>query len=199
MTAKKAGKVTITAKYKTYTATKTITIEEAVKSASVSGPSTLVAGGKTGTYKLTVTFRSGKKKVVSCDWEIPAHHRYNAEINNKGVLTPLAPCSLKVIAGYGGKDFVKKVIIEEPKLKSVSISGAATVKVGAKSSYTLIGHMNTGKTTKSLPRTPTWKSSNTKVATIDKNGNLVAKKAGTVTITGTCKNLKATKKVTIKK
>ena len=45
----------------------------------------------------------------------------------------------------------------------------------------------------------TYKSSNTKIATVNKNGRIVAKKAGTVTIRVTAGKAKARCKVTVKK
>ncbi len=49
-------------------------------------------------------------------------------------------------------------------------------------------------------KTVTWKSSNKKVATVDKNGKVTAKKKGTCTITATTSNGKKAKcKVTVKK
>ena len=50
-------------------------------------------------------------------------------------------------------------------------------------------------------QTVTWKSSNTKIATVDKNGKVKAKKKGTCTITCTAKDgsgKKATCKITVK-
>ena len=46
-------------------------------------------------------------------------------------------------------------------------------------------------------KTVTWSSSNTKVATVDKNGKITAKKIGTATITATINGKKATCKVTV--
>ena len=57
-----------------------------------------------------------------------------------------------------------------------------------------------------LTRTPitasdkvTWRTSNQKVATVNKNGKVTAKKAGKVTITVKANGKKATCKITVKK
>ncbi len=61
-----------------------------------------------------------------------------------------------------------------------------------KDTYTLKAYVN-GK-----QKSATWKSSKPSIATVNKNGKVTAKKAGTTTITGTVKGKKVTCKVTVK-
>ena len=71
----------------------------------------------------------------------------------------------------------------------------ATVKVGEE-----INLKVTLKPKNVTDNTITWKSSNKKVATVDKNGKVTAKKKGTCTITATTSNGKKAKcKITVKK
>jgi len=59
----------------------------------------------------------------------------------------------------------------------------------------------TAKPSDATNKAVTWKSSNTKIATVDKNGKVKAVKKGTVTITATAKDgsgKKVTCKVTVK-
>ncbi len=81
-----------------------------------------------------------------------------------------------------------KVKVESIKLSNTSI----TLKVGATKRITAtITPKNASNTT------ITWTSSNPKVATVDKNGNIRGIKAGTATITATIDGVKATVKVTV--
>lgn len=206
LTAKAAGTVTITATFKskmgTFTATKTVKITgaaESVKSLAISGAATLVQEQNPVTYKLTATYSDGKKKTVSGTWKVS--NTKLATVDKNGKLTPKGIGTVKLTATFGGKSATKSIKIECPSMKSVKISGAASVKVGKGSSYKLIGTLTNGKSAGQTPNA-TWKSSNTKIATISSDGYLVAKAAGKVTITGTYKSKNthtAKKTVTIKK
>lgn len=79
-----------------------------------------------------------------------------------------------------------------PEVESVSISGSSSVYVGNTLKLSAILSPKNSKSTL------TWKSSDTNIATIDKNGKVTAKKAGKVTITVTTANGKtATKAITV--
>ena len=56
------------------------------------------------------------------------------------------------------------------------------------------------KPAETTDKTLSWTSSNSKVATVDENGNVTAKKEGTCVITTTTSNIKKAKcKITVKK
>ena len=92
-----------------------------------------------------------------------------------------------VPAALPGNGYVTEVqaASKKPKLNKTKI----TVKVGK--TYTL----KINGTTK----TPKWKSSNKKVATVSKTGKVTAKKTGTATITATIGKTRLTCTVTVKK
>ncbi len=82
---------------------------------------------------------------------------------------------------------------ENVKVESIKVSNTSiTLKVGATKKITAtITPKNASNTT------ITWTSSNTKVATVDKSGNIKGIKEGTATITATIDGAKATVKVTV--
>jgi len=81
-----------------------------------------------------------------------------------------------------------------PKAVKLS-SNKATLKVGE-----IIKLKATLKPKNVTDKTITWKSSNKKVATVDKNGKVTAKKKGTCVITVTIANGKKAKcKITVNK
>lgn len=157
------------------------------KSLSVSDKKLTLVKGKSD--KLTVkrnpvsatekiTWSSSNSKIASVD--------KNGKVSAKkaGTATITAKSS-------NGKKASCKVTVKNP-----------TVTLSRKSATVLVGKTTTIKVKSTYPskETVTYKSSNTKVATVDKKGKVTGKKAGTATITVTSKSKgKATFKVTVKK
>ena len=110
-----------------------------------------------------------------------------AAVNSKGVVTAKAKGSAVITASCGEYKVTCKITVKNPSLKLTKSS--ATVKVG--------------KTTKiSAKATPsgkvTYKSSNSKIATVSSKGVVKGKKKGTAKITVTCNGVTKTVKVTVK-
>ena len=84
-------------------------------------------------------------------------------------------------------------------VNSFTLSGSKKVAVGKKIKLTATANMKNATKTATVTKGLTWKSSNTKVATVDANGNVKGIKAGTVTITATAGNKTVSYKVTITK
>ncbi len=68
-------------------------------------------------------------------------------------------------------------------MSKVQVSGSKTMKKGSKQILGLTVTPATANSTK-----VSWKSSDKKIATVDKNGKVVAKKKGSVVITATAKD-----------
>ena len=86
---------------------------------------------------------------------------------------------------------------DQVKATKVSLSNSS-VELKKGKGFTLKATVTPSNAT---DKTVTWKSSNSKIATVDHKGRIVAKKAGKVTITCTAKdgsNKKATCKITVK-
>ena len=110
-----------------------------------------------------------------------------ATVNSKGVVTAKAKGTAVITASCGEYKASCKVKVKTPSLKLTKSS--ATVKVG--------------KTTKiSAKATPskkiTYKSSNTKIATVSSKGVVKGKKKGTAKITVTCNGVKKVFTVKVK-
>ena len=134
--------------------------------------------GKTYTLKVKGT----KKKVK---WS--SNKKTIATVTRKGKVTAKKPGTAVITASCGEYKVTCKITVKNPSLKLTKSS--ATVKVG--------------KTTKiSAKATPsgkvTYKSSNTKIATVSSKGVVKGKKKGTAKITVTCNGVTKTVKVTVK-
>ena len=136
-------------------------------------------GQTTASLKLTttltdkVTWTSSNKKV--------------ATVNSKGVVTAKTKGTAVITATCGEYKATCKVTVKNPSLKLTKTS--ASVKVG--------------KTTKiTVKVTPsgkiTYKSSNSKIATVSSKGVVKGKKKGTAKITVTCNGVKKVFTVTVK-
>ena len=136
-------------------------------------------GQTTASLKLTttltdkVTWTSSNKKV--------------ATVNSKGVVTAKAKGTAVITATCGEYKAICKVTVKNPSLKLTKTS--ANVKVG--------------KTTKITAKvTPsgkiTYKSSNSKIATVSSKGVVKGKKKGIAKITVTCNGVKKVFTVTVK-
>lgn len=110
-----------------------------------------------------------------------------AAVNSKGVVTAKAKGTAVITASCGEYKVTCKITVKNPSLKLTKSS--ATVKVG--------------KTTKiSAKATPsgkvTYKSSNSKIATVSSKGVVKGKKKGTAKITVTCNGVKKVFTVKVK-
>ncbi len=152
-----------------------------------------VEKGKSITLKATVSPSNTTNKAVT----FKSSNKKIATVNKKGVVTGVKPGKVTItVTTANGKKATCTVTVVI-KLKSFKYT---------KSSYSV----KKGKTiTPKLTFSPkdatnkevTYKSSNTKVATVDKNGKVTAKKKGKVKITATSKEnkkLKAECEVTVK-
>ncbi|MGN0443910.1 MAG: Ig domain-containing protein [Acutalibacteraceae bacterium] len=195
VTALRPGKVKVTAKYFDGTsASKTITIIAPLKGISL--PSSLtIAAGKTKTVSpiYTPEYASNKDvKWTTSDSSV-------ASISTNGVLTAAGPGTaiISVKSKDGGYEATCKVHVIQP-VSGVSLNKSKyTLTIGVKGSVKLSATVSPAKaTTKSV----SWKSSNTKVATVSSSGIVTAKGPGTATITCTTTDggYKATCKITVR-
>lgn len=113
----------------------------------------------------------------------------------------------KIVIKYNGKTTTCKIKVKKtnnksnkigakkPDVKKITISYVKTMYVGEK--RTLIANVSPAKSNQGVK----WKSSNKKIATVNENGQVTAKKEGSVTITVTSKENKKiskSKKIKIK-
>lgn len=104
---------------------------------------------------------------------------------------------IKGIGKFTGTIVKEFKIVKNTSIKNVSLN-KTSVSIEKGKTYTLKATINPSDTTDS--KKLTWKSSNTKVATVDSNGKVTAKGLGTTTITVTTSNgKKATSKITVTK
>lgn len=116
-----------------------------------------------------------------------------ATIDSNGKITAIKDGKVTItIKSKDGKYSATCEVVVASKVvevESVSITGNNKVTVGSTIKLTA-----TVKPNDATNKNVTWKSSNTKVATVDKNGNVRGVNAGTVTITATSDNGKESSK-----
>jgi beta-glucosidase len=138
-----------------------------------------LVAGETYTQKATVantdstaTYKSSNTKVATVD--------------KNGKVTAKAAGTATITATVDGKSATYKVTVND-----VTASFETTEK------SVVLGKTYTQAVTTNSKSTVAYKSSNTKVATVDKNGKVTAKAAGTATITATVAGKSATYNVTV--
>ena len=123
--------------------------------------------------KQTISWRSNNKPV--------------ATINNKGEVEALSPGTTTITANFLNKADTCIVSVITPKV-DISVSNLE-LNVGEKYKFKI---NVTGK-----QKSVKWSSSDKTIAHVDKNGKLVAKKPGTVTVTATVNGVSDTATVTV--
>ena len=155
--------------------------------------------------KDTEVFASSSHNIISknIDWEKDTLNEYienGFEINQNGTYT--------IALRFGDDEYhdyyaIATFTIDKIGAKANDIE-AKSVKMSKTKATLKVGETVTLKATIKpkdvTDKTVTWKSSNKKVATVDKNGKVTAKKKGTCTITAVTSNSKKAKcKITVKK
>lgn len=174
VTAKKAGKVTITAKIKA--ANKKATCKITVKNPTVRFVSTskTIYVGDTDTLKATVTPSSEKLTWSSSNTKV-------VTVSSKGKLTAKKKGTATITAKIKDTNIKKtcKVTVKNVEAKKVTLSlSTASIRVGER--RTLTATVSPANTTN---KAVIWSSSDTSVATVSTAGKVTGKKAGTVIIT----------------
>lgn len=138
--------------------------------------------------KLTTTWNS---KNVTKSAKYRSSNSKIAKVNKSGVITAVKPGTVKITTKYKGKTKTTKVTVKKAKLSL----NKKTVQLTAGQKFTLKAFAN--KSTISN-KNVTWTSSNSGIASINKNGIITTKKSGTTTIS--CKTTigKVTAKIIVK-
>lgn len=138
--------------------------------------------------KLTVTW-NGKNVTKAAKYK--SSNSKIAKVNKNGVVTAVRPGTVKITTKYKGKSRTTKVTIKKAKLslnkKSLQLTTGQKFTFKAFANKSTIANKNVK-----------WTSSNSKVASINRNGIITTKKNGTTTIS--CKTTigKVSAKVVVK-
>ena len=173
-----------------------VTPKKSVSSVTLKKTSLTMQVGKTEILKVTV--KPTNADIRNVIWT--SSNTKVATVDSKGKVKAIGKGTATITATAAdgsGKNAACKVTVVKKIVTGVTIKCKAnTVKV--KKTLTLTA---TVKPTNADINGVTWKSSNTKVATVDSNGKVCGIKKGTVTITATAKDgsgKKDTMKVTVK-
>lgn len=205
VTAAKAGTTEITATAGNVKATCTVTVSDPVYKVTdiklTAAPSRRIAAGKKIKLKASIAPSNATDKSVT--WT--SSNKKVATVNAKGLVTFKKNAGGKKVtitatAKDGSKKFAKITLTcMKGSVKSIKLSGKTTVKSGKTTKLKAKVSTKNGKANKTV----VWSSSNTKLATVDKNGKVktVKGKKGTVKITAKATDgsgKKATIKIKIK-
>ncbi len=204
VTAVKPGSAVITATAGIVKASCTVTVANPIIKATgvkITAPTRSIAAGKKVQLKATVAPSNTTNKAVK--WT--TSNKKVATVNSKGLVTFNKKAGGKKVtitatSADGSKKYAKITLrCMKGSVKSIKLSGKTTLKPGKTTKLKAKVTTVNGKANKSV----VWSSSNTKLATVDKNGKVKAVKGkkGTVKITARAvdgSRKKATIKIRIK-
>lgn len=182
VTALKAGTVTITATATDGTGVRakfTVKVQKTVKSLTISGAEKL-GGGQSTTIKATILPKDAANQKVIYSLNCPASV---ATISTSGVLTTknvteITTVTVNAVSAENSTISATWTLVIYPKTTKLTLTAASSwVNVGASVQL----HVSATPETAQMPIR--WRSSNTRVATVDANGVVRGLKAGTATIT----------------
>ena len=130
--------------------------------------------------KIKLTFTSSNPKVV--------------EVDNVGNLTAKSEGTANITVSVGDKKAVCKVTVPTVKIK---LASKKTVQIGC--TYATFSDATVNADINTVLSLVKWKSSNKKIASVNKYGVVTAKKAGKCTITATYKGKTVKCKITVPK
>lgn len=211
---------TVTLKAASNDTAKTVTYTTSNKAVATVSSTGVVKGVKAGTAVITATCGNAKAickvtvKTSTIKFAASAASVYTGKtVTVKATATPSATVtyttSNKAIATVSSTGVVKGIKAGTVTITATTSTGlkatckvtvkAPSVKFAKKSAVVYKGKTATVKATLAGVSSVTYKSSNTKIATVNsKTGTVKGIKAGTVTITATSGKLKATYKLTVK-
>lgn len=166
------------------------TVYAATKSISVkTNKSTLyIMDSANNKSKLTTTY-NGKNVTKSAKYR--SSNNKIAKVNKNGVITAVKPGTVKITTKYKGKSKTVKMTVKKAKLSL----NKKTLQLTTGQKFTLKAFANkSGISSKNI----TWTSSNSGIATINKNGTITTKKSGTTTISCKTNIGKVSAKVIVK-
>ncbi len=182
VTAKAAGNTVITATATITSAGKAYT---ASSSCAIKVENTVTLNKKKLTLYTCQTSKLTAKASSAVSWR--SSDKSVVAVSKKGKLTPKKAGSATITATANGASASCKVTVKEP---SLDLEAERTIYI--KSPVNLHKEV--------LPEDNIdWKSSNKKIATVNSKGRVTPKKAGTVTITASCHEIKKSCKITVKK
>lgn len=174
VTAAKAGTTEITATAGNVKATCTVTVSDPVYKVTdiklTAAPSRRIAAGKKVQLKASIAPSNATDKSVT--WT--SSNKKVATVNAKGLVTFKKNAGGKKVtitatAKDGNKKFAKITLTcMKGSVKSIKLSGKTTVKSGKTTKLKAKVSTKNGKANKTV----VWSSSNTKLATVDKNGKV---------------------------
>lgn len=160
------------------------------------GPITITGIGTKATVEAQVMDDAGRP-IAGAQVEFSSADPKIAEVSGNTV-TATGVGSTSVTATSGSLRQQVAVTVQQPEVASIAFEGApATLKVGESATLAIAAKAADGASIAGI--TPTFTSSNPKLATVDATGKVTAVKVGAVTITAKSGDKSADAKITIKK